>query len=134
MTESAPKNHRDTPGRRRSVTTPAQRSRQAEPTRYAAFTLLRSVEEGAYANLELPRILRRARLAGRDAAFTTELAFGTLRWQGLYDAIITTLADRPLRNIDARVLDVLRLGAHQVLGMRVLIMPPPIKAWRSPAP
>lgn len=119
MTESAPKNHRNTPGRRRSVTTPAQRSRQAEPTRYAAFTLLRSVEEGAYANLELPRILRRAHLAGRDAAFTTELAFGTLRWQGLYDAIIATLADRPLRTIDARVLDVLRLGAHQVLGMRV---------------
>jgi 16S rRNA (cytosine967-C5)-methyltransferase len=40
--------------RARSATAPSQRTRRAEPTRFAAYTLLRSVAEGAYANLELP--------------------------------------------------------------------------------
>ncbi len=80
---------------------------------------MRAVSEGAYANLEMPTILRRRRLEGRDAAFATELAFGTIRWQGFYDAVIASAADRPVGKIDPKVLDVLRLGAHQVLGMRV---------------
>ncbi len=105
--------------RRRSVTAPSERTRRAEPTRFAAFTLLRAVEDGGYANLELPHILRRHRLDGRDAAFTTELAFGTIRWQGFYDAVIADAAGRPTSRIDPQVLDVLRLGAHQLLGMRV---------------
>lgn len=59
------------------------------------------------------------RLQGRDAAFATELAFGALRWRGFYDAVIVVAADRPLADIDEGVLDVLRLGVHQLLGMRV---------------
>ncbi len=105
--------------RQRSRTAPAQRTRAAEPTRFAAYTLLRAVADGAYANLELPQILRRRRLEGRDAAFTTELAFGTLRWQGLYDKVIEVAAGRPVERLDPAVLDVLRLGVHQMLGMRV---------------
>lgn len=105
--------------RRRSIATPARRTRRAEPTRYAAWSLLRAVDAGAYANLELPRILRRMHLTGRDAAFGTELAFGTLRWRGLYDAVIARAADRPVAAVDVAILDVLRLGAHELLGMRV---------------
>jgi 16S rRNA (cytosine967-C5)-methyltransferase len=105
--------------RQRSVTAPSERTRRAEPTRFAAYTLLRAVDEGSYANLEMPAILRRHRLEGRDAAFATELAFGTIRWQGFYDAVITEAAGRPTERIDPQVLDVLRLGVHQLLGMRV---------------
>ncbi len=101
------------------MTAPAERTRDAEPTRFAAYTLLRAVSEGAYANLEMPAILRRRRLEGRDAAFATELAFGTIRWQGFYDAVIEVAADRPTDRIDPKALDVLRIGSHQVLGMRV---------------
>ncbi len=100
-------------------TTPAQRTQRAEPARFAAYTLLRAVADGAYANLEMPRIIRQRRLEPRDAAFATELAFGTVRWQGLYDAVIAVAADRPVERIDPEVLDVLRLGVHQLLGMRV---------------
>src|SRR5699024_177201 len=56
---------------------------------------------------------------GRDAAFATELTYGTLRMQGFYDAVIAAAADRSVRRLDGAVLDVLRLGAHQMLGMRV---------------
>ncbi|GGK74360.1 RsmB/NOP family class I SAM-dependent RNA methyltransferase [Ornithinimicrobium pekingense] len=106
--------------RQRSAQTPAQRARRTDPARETAYRVLRAVhEDAAYANLELPRALRRARLSGRDAAFATELTYGTLRMQGLYDAVITHAADRPAVRIDPPVLDVLRLGVHQLLGMRV---------------
>jgi len=105
--------------RQRSATAPSERTRRAEPTRFAAYTLLRAVDEGSYANLEMPTILRRHRLEGRDAAFATELGFGTIRWQGFYDAVIAEAAGRETTRIDPQVLDVLRLGVHQLLGMRV---------------
>ncbi|MCA1712985.1 MAG: rRNA cytosine-C5-methyltransferase [Actinobacteria bacterium] len=55
----------------------------------------------------------------RLAAFATELGYGTLRGQGLYDAVLQACVDRPLAQVDPPVLDVLRLGAHQLLRMRV---------------
>jgi 16S rRNA (cytosine967-C5)-methyltransferase len=80
---------------------------------------MRAVADGAYANLELPKVLRDRHIHGRDAAFTTELVYGAIRMHGLYDPIIGAAAGRPLARIDGAVLDTLRLGAHQVLGMRV---------------
>jgi 16S rRNA (cytosine967-C5)-methyltransferase len=80
---------------------------------------MREVAGGAYTNLVLPKLLREKRIHGRDAGFATELVYGATRQRGLYDAIIAHAADRPLDRIDGRVLDTLRLGAHQVLGMRV---------------
>ena len=106
--------------RRRSLQAPSQRARQGDPARSTAYLLLRAVDaQGAYANLELPRLLRRSDISGRDAAFATELAYGTLRMQGLYDAIITAAADRSAQEVDAPVRDILRLGIHQLLAMRV---------------
>jgi 16S rRNA (cytosine967-C5)-methyltransferase len=77
------------------------------------------VADGAYANLELPKAVRRSRLEGRDAAFATELTFGAIRMRGLYDAVIEVAAERPASKIDGAVLDTLRLGVHQLLAMRV---------------
>lgn len=73
----------------------------------------------AYANLVLPPLLRQKRLHGRDAAFATELTYGTLRLRGRYDAVLAQVVDRDLDGLDPAVLDLLRLGAHQLLGMRV---------------
>lgn len=80
---------------------------------------MREVAEGAYANLALPKALRERRIHGRDAGFATELVYGATRMAGLYDAIVAHAADRPVDKIDPRVLDTLRLGAHQLLAMRV---------------
>ncbi|MEO3755699.1 transcription antitermination factor NusB [Streptomyces sp. B6B3] len=95
-----------------------------DPVRVLAFDALRAVEErDAYANLVLPPLLRRGRDAGeldaRDTALATELVYGTLRWQGSYDAVIDACSDRPLAGIDPPVLDVLRIGTHQLLGTRI---------------
>ena len=84
--------------RQKSRTAPSARSRQGDLPRSTALRVLRAVShEGAYANLELPKALRRARLSGRDAGFATELTYGTLRMQGLYDAIIAEAAQRQAR-------------------------------------
>ena len=115
-----PRQHRGP--RQKSRTAPSARARKGDVPRTTAHRVLRAVaEDGAYANLELPRALRRARLGGRDAAFTTELTYGTLRMQGFYDAVIAEAAQRPVGRLDGGVLDVLRMGAHQVLGMRVAV-------------
>jgi 16S rRNA (cytosine967-C5)-methyltransferase len=82
--------------------------------------VLRAVRErDAYANLVLPDLLRQRRITGRDAALATELAYGTLRAQGLLDAIIETCLDRPLSQADPVALDGLRLGAYQLLRTRI---------------
>lgn len=88
-----------------------------DEARNAAYDLLRAVDErDAYANLLMPRLLRERGLKGRDAALATELAYGTLRGLGTYDAIIAMCGDR---DPDPPVADALRLGAHQLLKMRV---------------
>ena len=91
-----------------------------DPARLVAFEVLKAVRvDNAYANLVLPHLLREHGLGGRDAAFATELASGTLRQQGTYDAVLAACLDRPLAKVEAKVLDGLRLGAHQLLSMRV---------------
>lgn len=93
------------------------RRRRPDAARRAAFTALRAVSEGAYANLETAKVLGEARLPVRDAAFVTELVFGTCRLQGTYDRILTAASGRD--TFDPPLRDALRLGAHQLLGMRV---------------
>jgi 16S rRNA (cytosine967-C5)-methyltransferase len=63
----------------------------------------------------MPRVLAEADLHGRDAGFATTLAYGTLRWRGFIDAVLEACSTRPLAQIDAGVLDVVRLGAFQLL-------------------
>ncbi|SDI04595.1 RsmB/NOP family class I SAM-dependent RNA methyltransferase [Nonomuraea jiangxiensis] len=88
-----------------------------DQARNAAFDVMRAVDErDAYANLLLPRLLRERGIKGRDAALATELAYGTLRGLGTYDAVIEMCSDRAP---DPDVRDALRLGAHQLLRMRV---------------
>ena len=95
-------------------------STRPDPARRAAFEVLKAVRvKDAYTNLVLPHVLGKHRLAGRDAAFATELASGTIRRRGTYDAVLEACTDRPLSSTQAKVLDVLRLGCHQLLSMRV---------------
>ena len=89
-------------------------------SRTVALELLFSVElDDAYANLLLPKLLTASRLDERDTSLAQELSFGTLRWQLFYDRIIEECARRYSDEIDIKALIVLRLGAHQLLGMRI---------------
>ena len=104
--------------RPRSAQAPAQRARSTDPARRAAFDLLRAVEErDAYANLVLPGLLRdaadrRPRRGVRHRARLRHAARAghatTRSWP--------RCVDRPLAGSTRGLLDVLRLGAHQLLG------------------
>ncbi|WP_433533473.1 RsmB/NOP family class I SAM-dependent RNA methyltransferase [Micromonospora sp. CA-263727] len=88
--------------------------------RHAAYEAVAAVHrDDAYANLVLPGILREEGLFGRDAAFATELTYGTLRHLGTLDAILTRAAGRDVQRIDPPVRDALRIGAYQLLHTRV---------------
>lgn len=106
--------------RKFSATAPGERTRRADPARLVAFEVLRAVaSDDAYANLVLPTSIRKHRLGRQDAGFATELAYGALRGQGTYDAILALCVDRPLEQLDPAILDALRLGVHQLMAMRV---------------
>jgi len=93
---------------------------RVSPPRIVAFEVLAAVrDDEAYANLLLPNRIERSKLSEADAALATELTYGTLRMQGFYDEVIAIAAGRPVDRIDPPVLDVLRLGAHQLLSTRV---------------
>jgi 16S rRNA (cytosine967-C5)-methyltransferase len=101
---------------------PRRRPRRTEldPARRAAFDVLRAVSErDAYANLALPALLAERGITGRDAAFATELTYGTCRTRGLLDAVIAAAAGRPVEQIDPVLLDLLRLGTYQLLRTNV---------------
>ncbi|SEL39920.1 16S rRNA (cytosine967-C5)-methyltransferase [Blastococcus sp. DSM 46786] len=99
---------------------PAARRRPLDGARLTAYDVLDGVSaRDAYANLLLPQLLRERGLEPRDAAFATQLAYGALRARGTLDAILTGLVSRPLPELDPRVLDLLRLGAYQIVDLRV---------------
>lgn len=97
-----------------------RRSRPITPSRLVAFEVLMAVDEDdAYANLALPAKIKEFGLSSNDAGLATELTYGTLRMQGFYDRVIANAAARDIDGIDLVVLNILRLGVHQLLNMRV---------------
>jgi 16S rRNA (cytosine967-C5)-methyltransferase len=88
------------------------------PARAAAYRALRIV-----ATADLGDTLARTRdpLADpRDRALATDLVTGTLRWRGAIDFQLERLTGKPLDRLDPEVLDVLRLGAYQLLQLERL--------------
>ncbi|HOQ53811.1 MAG TPA: RsmB/NOP family class I SAM-dependent RNA methyltransferase [Micropruina sp.] len=95
-----------------------RRGTPADPARLAAFRTMRAITaDDAYANLALAE--HTTGLSPRDAAFATELVAGTCRSLGLYDAIVTSASGRELKTLQPAVVDLLRLGTHQLLELRV---------------
>ena len=94
--------------------------RPPDRARRLAFDALRRVSsDGAYANLVAAELLAERRLDARDAAFALELLAGTCRWLGTYDLIVEAAAERSTTSVQPAVLDLLRLGTHQILATRV---------------
>lgn len=88
---------------------------RATPARRASLETLRAVRAGELAD----RAIRHAAasLDPRDRAFAQELVYGTLRLRGRLDHVLGCFATRPLGSLDPDILDVLRLGAYQLIEM-----------------
>ena len=90
-----------------------------DASRLLAYDIICEVNRrNGYSNLLLPQALSSSNLDERDRGFTTELVYGTLRMQGLYDFIFTQISDRPWNQVDDDIVDLARMGAHQIFTMR----------------
>ena len=105
------------PNRGRPTHARGRRAAQA-PTR-ARLLALRVLERvrraGAYADLALHSALARSSLGARDRAFATELVYGTLRWQGRLDFLLSQVLERDLEKLEPLVATTLRMGAYQLV-------------------
>lgn len=91
-----------------------------EASRLLAFDLIVEVNRNAgYSNLLLPAALTASTLDERDRNLVTELVYGTLRMQGKHDWVLSQVSDRPWNEVDAGIVDLTRMGVHQLHEMRI---------------
>ena len=96
------------------------KSPKPDAVRLLVYDILREVNRSdGYSNLLLPQALTASNFEQRDKGFATELLYGTLRMQGRHDFIAAQVSDRPWSEVDPGIVDVVRLGAHQLFEMRV---------------
>ena len=96
------------------------KSPKPDPVRLLVYDILKEVNRSdGYSNLLLPQALTTSNFEQRDKGFATELLYGTLRMQGRHDYIAAQVSDRPWSEVDSGIVDVVRLGAHQLFEMRV---------------
>jgi 16S rRNA (cytosine967-C5)-methyltransferase len=96
------------------------KSPKPEASRLLAFDLLTEVNRNeGYSNLLLPQALNASKFDERDRSLVTELLYGTIRMQGKHDWVLAQISDRPWNEVDPGIVDVCRLGVHQLHEMRV---------------
>ena len=96
------------------------KSPKPDAARLLAFDLLTEVNRNeGYSNLLLPQALNASKLDDRDRSLVTELLYGTIRMQGKHDWVLSQISDRPWSEVDPGIVDICRLGVHQIHEMRI---------------
>ena len=96
------------------------KSPKPDASRLLAFDLLTEVNRNeGYSNLLLPQALNASNLEERDRSLVTELLYGTIRMQGKHDWVLAQISDRPWPEVDPGIVDICRLGVHQIHEMRI---------------
>jgi len=96
------------------------RSPKPDAARLLAFDVLTEVNRNeGYSNLLLPHALNASKLDDRDRSLVTELLYGTIRMQGKHDWVLAQISDRPWSEVDSGIVDICRLGVHQIHEMRI---------------
>lgn len=96
------------------------KSPKPEASRLLAFDLLTEVNRNeGYSNLLLPQALNSSKLDDRDKSLVTELLYGTIRMQGKHDWVLAQISDRPWTEVDPGIVDICRMGVHQIHEMRI---------------
>lgn len=85
------------------------------PARVAALKVLSAVRRGAFADQAFDRVA--ASLGDADRRLAQEMAYGTLRLRGRLDHLLERLVDGGVDVLHPVTLDVLRLGAYQLLQL-----------------
>lgn len=89
------------------------------PARHLAFRILGELERGGPTLGDRLAAADVLALDARERGFLHELLLGTLRRRGEIDHALAAHLDRPPSRLQAPVLTALRLGAYQILRLRV---------------
>jgi len=74
-------------------------------------------EKGAYSNIALNKYFSSAELRDIDRSFTTELVYGMVKWKLTLDRVIAGYSKIRMEKLSPWILNILRLGAYQLLYM-----------------
>lgn len=97
------------------VAAPADDAQGVASRQAAATALVHIHAEAAWSSPVVDKVLTAGRLDARDRAFAANLVFSTLRWEGTVDWVLTGQVSRGLEDVEVELLDVLRLGAWELL-------------------
>ncbi len=85
------------------------------PPRMIAIRVVERVQRaGSYADQALHHALVQSRMPAADRGLATELVYGTLRWRGRLDYLISQVLDRDMSKLEPLVTSALRVGAYQL--------------------
>jgi 16S rRNA (cytosine967-C5)-methyltransferase len=101
------------------VTPVRQPDRSGNDARRIALGILNKVDTS---RLTLDRILEEtlaghAAISQRDKSLLMNIVWGVLRWRGRLDWIIKHFSNTPIQKIDARILNILRMGIFQMVHL-----------------
>lgn len=72
-------------------------------------------EKGAYSNIALNKYFSAEQLRELDRAFATELVYGTVKRKLTLDRVISAYSDIKMQKLSPWILNILRMGAYQLL-------------------
>lgn len=91
---------------------------ELDNAREAALKILYEINEnGAYSNIALNKYFTAVELRHIDRAFVTELVYGTVKWKLTLDRVIASYSSIRMEKLSPWILNILRLGAYQLLNM-----------------
>ncbi len=92
--------------------------KKLDQARDAALKILVEInEKGAYSNIALNKYFATEELRDIDRSFITEMVYGTVKWKLTLDRVIAAYSNIKMEKLSAWILNILRLGAYQILYM-----------------
>ena len=83
----------------------------------AVAALLKIQEKGGYSNIVLEEMLEHSDLADADRAFASRLLYGVTERRLTLDYLLNKVSSTPVKQMDAAVREILRVGAYQLVYM-----------------
>lgn len=81
----------------------------------ALDVLFRVFTQNAFASTALRNAFEQRSLSPADRGLATEIVYGVLRRRGFLDLAIGHVADKRTKDVDPKLIDVLRIGAYQLM-------------------
>lgn len=83
----------------------------------AVAALLKIQEQGGYSNIVLDEMLEHTTLADADRALASRLLYGVTERRFTLDYLLNKTSTTPVKQMDAAVREILRIGAYQLVYM-----------------